>query len=82
VVTISDTGPGIAPEHVDRVFDPFFTTKEVGRGTGQGLAISRTLIVERHHGSLTFESRPRGGTTFVIRLPARGTIAEPAAAAA
>jgi signal transduction histidine kinase len=39
------------------VFDPVFTTNEVGRGTGQGLAISRSLIVERHHGSLTFESR-------------------------
>jgi signal transduction histidine kinase len=71
VVTIADSGPGIAPDLADRVFDPFFTTKEVGRGTGQGLAISRSLIVERHRGSLTFESRPAGGTIFIIRLPAR-----------
>jgi signal transduction histidine kinase len=71
VVTIADSGPGIAPDLADRVFDPFFTTKEVGRGTGQGLAISRSLIVERHRGSLTFESRAAGGTTFIIRLPAR-----------
>src|SRR5437763_1928007 len=82
VIAIADSGPGIAPELADRVFDPFFTTKEVGRGTGQGLAISRSLIVERHHGSLTFESRSGGGTTFTIRLPARATNSPPVPLAA
>lgn len=65
---ISDTGCGI-PDHVaERIFDPFFTTKEVGRGTGQGLAISRTIVVERHNGRLEFETEPGVGTTFIISL--------------
>jgi signal transduction histidine kinase len=69
VVSIADTGVGIAPEVAGRVFDPFFTTKEVGRGTGQGLAISHTIVNERHAGSLTFASRVGEGTTFFVRLP-------------
>ena len=69
VVSIADTGGGIAPEVAGRVFDPFFTTKEVGRGTGQGLAISHTIVNERHGGSLTFSSRAGDGTTFLVRLP-------------
>jgi signal transduction histidine kinase len=69
VVTISDTGGGI-PEHVRaKVFDPFFTTKDVGKGTGQGLAIARAVVVDKHHGSLTFETETGKGTTFSIRLP-------------
>ncbi len=69
LVSISDTGGGI-PDHVrERVFDPFFTTKQVGRGTGQGLAIARAVIVEKHHGTLTFESKVGVGTTFHIRIP-------------
>lgn len=68
VISISDTGTGI-PENIrDKIFEPFFTTKPVGRGTGQGLAIARTIIV-RHNGSLTFESEAGHGTTFTIRLP-------------
>lgn len=68
LITIADNGSGI-PENIrDRVFDPFFTTKEVGRGTGQGLAIARA-VVDRHHGSLTFQSEVGEGTTFFIRLP-------------
>jgi PAS domain S-box-containing protein len=68
VVAIADNGGGI-PERVQpRIFDPFFTTKEVGRGTGQGLAIART-VVERHRGTLTFETEVGRGTTFFIRLP-------------
>jgi PAS domain S-box-containing protein len=69
VVSIADTGTGIRAEFAERIFDPFFTTKDVGAGTGQGLAIARTIVVERHGGSLTFESEPGQGTTFHIRLP-------------
>jgi two-component system NtrC family sensor kinase len=68
-VEISDTGLGIAPEHRDRVFEPFFTTKPLGQGTGQGLTMARAVIVERHHGTLSFETEPGLGTTFHITLP-------------
>ncbi|HKE16770.1 MAG TPA: ATP-binding protein [Kofleriaceae bacterium] len=69
VISISDTGGGI-PLHIrDRIFDPFFTTKEVGKGTGQGLAIARQVVREKHGGDLTFESELGAGTTFHIRLP-------------
>ena len=68
-ISVSDTGSGI-PEGVrTKIFDPFFTTKEVGRGTGQGLAIARSVIVDRHKGTLTFESEVGKGTTFHISLP-------------
>jgi len=71
VVAISDTGAGI-PEHVrGRIFDPFFTTKDVGKGSGQGLAISNK-IVEKHGGSLTFETELGRGTTFFVRVPIAG----------
>ena len=68
-VRISDTGTGIPEGARAKVFDPFFTTKEVGKGTGQGLAISHTVVVERHGGQLTFETQEGVGTTFVVRLP-------------
>jgi signal transduction histidine kinase len=69
IITIADTGAGI-PAHVRaRIFEPFFTTKEVGKGTGQGLAIARSVIVDQHRGSLTFDSEPGRGTTFCIRIP-------------
>jgi signal transduction histidine kinase len=68
VVRITDTGGGIPAEIADRVFDPFFTTKEVGRGTGQGLSIARTII-HCDGGELSFESHPGDGTIFAIRLP-------------
>jgi PAS domain S-box-containing protein len=69
VISISDTGCGI-PENIrGKIFEPFFTTKEVGRGTGQGLAIARNIVVEKHRGSLTFETEVGRGTTFHIRLP-------------
>jgi PAS domain S-box-containing protein len=69
VISIADTGSGI-PEHLrDRVFEPFFTTKAVGKGTGQGLALARSVIVDKHGGSLKFDSQPGQGTTFTIRLP-------------
>jgi PAS domain S-box-containing protein len=68
-IRITDTGAGIPEEILPRIFDPFFTTKKVGKGTGQGLAISHDVITEKHKGSLTCESRVGNGTTFIIRLP-------------
>jgi PAS domain S-box-containing protein len=84
LVSIQDTGGGIPAEVAGRIFDPFFTTKDVGRGTGQGLAIARTMVVERHGGTLTFETDPGHGTTFHVRLPVAGLrpAAEPELAAA
>lgn len=68
-IKISDNGYGI-PAHIqDRIFDPFFTTKEVGKGTGQGLAIAHAVIVEKHHGKISVESKVGQGTTFIINLP-------------
>jgi signal transduction histidine kinase len=72
VIAISDTGSGIPEDIRDRIFDPFFTTKEVDRGTGQGLAIARSVVAEKHGGSLTFTTELGAGTTFTIRLPIRG----------
>ncbi len=68
VVEIADDGPGVPDELAARIFDPFFTTKDVGRGTGLGLATARRIVVERHDGSLTLDSRP-GHTVFRVRLP-------------
>lgn len=68
-IRISDTGTGIPKAAQARMFEPFFTTKEVGRGTGQGLAISRSVIVDKHGGAITFETEEGKGTTFIIRLP-------------
>lgn len=77
VVTIEDDGGGIPDAIAHRIFEPFFTTKEVGRGTGQGLAIARSIIVDRHRGSLTFTTVPGQGTTFRIELPLHGVELEP-----
>ena len=68
-IRISDTGCGIPPHVQAHIFDPFFTTKEVGKGTGQGLAISHNVVVEKHRGSISFETETGKGTTFIIRLP-------------
>jgi signal transduction histidine kinase len=68
-VRIADTGCGIPSAIRDRVFEPFFTTKDVGRGTGQGLAIARNIIVDKHGGTIDFDSELGIGTTFYIRLP-------------
>jgi signal transduction histidine kinase len=68
-VRVSDTGAGI-PENIRaKIFTPFFTTKEVGKGTGQGLAISHSVIVKKHQGTISFESEVGAGATFVVRLP-------------
>lgn len=68
-IQIRDTGCGIPEEILSRVFDPFFTTKEVGKGTGQGLAIARDVIVNKHGGTLEVTSEPGKGATFTIHLP-------------
>ncbi len=72
VIAIADTGGGIPDAVCGRIFDPFFTTKEVGKGTGQGLAIARSVIVEKHRGALWFETELGKGTTFFIRVPIDG----------
>ncbi len=68
-IRIADTGTGIPEEIRHKIFDPFFTTKEVGKGTGQGLAIARSVVVDKHRGSITVESEVGKGTTFIVRLP-------------
>ncbi len=75
VLTISDTGGGIPEEIRASVFDPFFTTKGVGKGTGQGLAIARSIVVDKHRGELTLETEIGLGTTFEITLPIAGKAA-------
>jgi signal transduction histidine kinase len=81
VISIEDTGGGIPDAVRERVFDPFFTTKEVGRGSGQGLAIARSVIVDKHRGQLTFETVSGRGTTFHIRVPTRPATAASATVA-
>ena len=72
-ITFEDNGCGIQPEILDKIFDPFFTTKELGKGTGQGLAISRSIVVDRHGGALDVHSIVGTGTRFTIRLPVTPT---------
>ncbi|MFT3697422.1 MAG: ATP-binding protein [Kofleriaceae bacterium] len=69
-IAISDTGGGIPTDVLDKIFEPFFTTKPVGKGTGQGLAIARSIVVGKHGGQLDVASQPGIGTTFTIALPA------------
>jgi PAS domain S-box-containing protein len=73
-LTVADTGCGIPAENVARIFDPFFTTKKVGRGTGQGLAIVRRVVIDRHGGSLDVQSKVGQGTRFRVRLPIEGRV--------
>ena len=68
-IRISDTGCGIPPQDRTRIFDPFFTTKDVGKGTGQGLAVVNRIVTETHGGTITFEDNDTKGTTFIVRLP-------------
>ena len=70
VVEVADTGQGMPPEVAARAFDAFYTTKDVGRGTGLGLDIARRIVVERHGGTITIDSRP-GETVVRVRLPIR-----------
>ncbi|HEY9603255.1 MAG TPA: PAS domain S-box protein [Allocoleopsis sp.] len=71
IIRITDNGPGIPCHIKKRIFDPFFTTKPVGVGTGLGLSISHSIVVERHGGKLTCNSKPGQGTEFIIELPVK-----------
>jgi signal transduction histidine kinase len=71
-VEVGDTGGGIPVAIQGRVFDPFFTTKEVGRGSGQGLSIAHSVVVDKHGGTIQFESEEGKGTVFTFRLPLAG----------
>jgi len=68
-IAVSDSGTGIAEDIRSRIFDPFFTTKPLGKGSGQGLALAHSVIVNRHQGRIWFETEVGHGTTFFIRLP-------------
>ena len=76
VVTIGDTGTGISEENRKRIFDPFFTTKAVGKGTGQGLALVRTVVCDHHKGTICVDSELGVGTIFEIRLPIAGVVSD------
>jgi two-component system, NtrC family, sensor kinase len=71
-ITIGDNGCGIPAENLEKIYDPFFTTKVVGRGTGQGLAIARSIVVDKHGGDIRVESEVGAGTRFVLQLPING----------
>lgn len=69
MVKISDNGCGIPAGVIDNIFDPFFTTKPLGKGSGQGLTIVRSIILQKHQGTLQVESKEGEGTTFTFTLP-------------
>ena len=68
-ISVADTGTGIPEAIRTRIFEPFFTTKEVGKGTGQGLALAHSIVVKKHQGKIYFETEMGHGTTFFIHLP-------------
>ena len=72
VICVSDNGCGVPEENLTKLYDPFFTTKEVGRGTGQGLAISHSIVVDKHGGDISVRSQVGVGTEFTVRLPIAG----------
>lgn len=72
VIEVEDNGTGIPQHAMDRIFDPFFTTKDVGKGTGQGLAIAHNVVVNMHSGSINVKTEEGVGTRFVMRLPVNG----------
>jgi signal transduction histidine kinase len=72
IISIRDNGCGIPAENLSKLYDPFFTTKEVGRGTGQGLSIAHSILVEKHAGTISVRSEVGVGTEFVLRIPIGG----------
>jgi len=75
MLSVTDTGSGIAPEIAKRIFEPFFTTKVVGNGTGLGLTVAYD-IVRKHEGELRLESEPGKGSTFTVCLPLQRQVGE------
>jgi PAS domain S-box-containing protein len=75
VIRIGDNGCGVPAENLSKLYDPFFTTKEVGRGSGQGLAISHSIVVDKHGGHISVSSTPGAGAEFTLRLPIGGRAA-------
>ncbi|MGO9992281.1 MAG: ATP-binding protein [Steroidobacteraceae bacterium] len=69
-----DNGCGIPEEIIAKIYDPFFTTKEIGRGSGQGLAMARSIVVDKHAGRISVASTPNVGTCFTLRLPVCGSL--------
>jgi PAS domain S-box-containing protein len=76
LIRVSDNGCGVTPENLSKLYDPFFTTKEVGRGSGQGLAIAHSIVVDKHQGDISATSTPGRGTEFTLRLPVHGRTVE------
>ncbi len=79
VIEVEDTGGGVPDEIRGRIFDPFFTTKDVGKGTGQGLAISYDVVVNKHGGTLEVESTPGVGSLFRVTIPVLSPVVKEAA---
>ena len=75
LIRIRDNGCGVPAENLSKLYDPFFTTKEVGRGTGQGLAITHSILVDKHGGDIGVQSTVGLGTEFTLRLPVGGRAA-------
>ncbi|MDM8538390.1 response regulator, partial [Desulfobacterales bacterium HSG17] len=75
-ITVSDSGPGIEPDVIDKIFDPYFTTKEFGAGSGMGLAVVHG-IVKNHNGAIFVDSTPGEGATFNIFFPVIDELPEP-----
>jgi signal transduction histidine kinase len=73
-ITISDAGPGIEPQIIDRIFDPYFTTKEIGKGSGLGLSVVHG-IVKNHGGAIAVDSEVGTGSTFTVFFPLAGASA-------
>lgn len=69
VVKVADDGLGIPEDIQDKIFDSFFTTKKIGKGTGQGLSISHSIVTKKHNGKLYFETVQGKGTTFIVKIP-------------
>lgn len=79
VIRVRDNGCGIPEDNISKLYDPFFTTKEVGRGTGQGLSIAHSIVVDKHSGNIDVSSRLGEGTEFILRVPVNGRAVRPAA---
>jgi signal transduction histidine kinase len=76
IIKISDDGTGIPEAIQKRIFDPFFTTKDVGQGTGQGLSLVHSVVVENLRGQIAFDTEQGKGTTFTINLPLESNLQE------